>query len=88
MYVETSVISYLTAAPSRDLVVAAHQQVTRDWWSRRQRFELLVSNAVLDEAKRGTKRQPLAASPRSTEYSSYPRHLPHRRSREIFSVRR
>ena len=53
VYVETSVISYLTALPSRDLVVAAHQQVTTDWWSERQRFELLVSDAVLEEIVRG-----------------------------------
>ena len=55
VYVETSVISYLTSKPSRDLIVAAHQQVTRDWWSRRKRFELFVSEAVVEEAKRGDK---------------------------------
>jgi hypothetical protein len=32
VYVETSVISYLTSRPSRDIVVAANQEVTRDWW--------------------------------------------------------
>jgi hypothetical protein len=53
VYVETSVISYLTALPSRDLVLAAHQQVTRDWWSSRARFELFVSDAVLEEVARG-----------------------------------
>ncbi|MEI6394416.1 MAG: hypothetical protein WCT12_25325 [Verrucomicrobiota bacterium] len=35
IYVETSVISYLVTDPSRDLVTAANQQVTRDWWQRR-----------------------------------------------------
>jgi hypothetical protein len=35
VYVETSVVSYLTARPSRDLLLAAHQQVTRDWWATR-----------------------------------------------------
>ena len=39
-YVETTVVSYLTVVPSRDLVLAAHQQVTRDWWSTREAFEL------------------------------------------------
>jgi hypothetical protein len=53
VYLETTVISYLAASPSRDIVVAAHQQITRDWWERRDRFELLTSQAVLDEASRG-----------------------------------
>ena len=53
VYLETTVISYLAASPSRDIVVAAHQQITRDWWDRRDRFELLISQAVLDEASRG-----------------------------------
>ena len=52
-YVETSVISYLTAQPGRDLVVAAREEVTREWWSGRDRFELLVSEAVLEEIARG-----------------------------------
>lgn len=53
VYVETTVISYLAASPSRDIVVAAHQQLTREWWQRRDRFELFVSQAVIDEASRG-----------------------------------
>jgi len=32
VYIETSILSYLTARPSRDLLAAAHQQVTRRWW--------------------------------------------------------
>lgn len=32
VYIETTVVSYLTARPSRDLIVAAHQQITHDWW--------------------------------------------------------
>jgi predicted nucleic acid-binding protein len=53
VYVETSVISYLIGRPSRDLVTAAHQQITRDWWDQRSRFDLFVSQAVLAEATRG-----------------------------------
>ncbi len=53
VYIETTVVSYLTALPSRDLVLAAHQQVTRDWWSTRDAFELFVSQFVLDEASAG-----------------------------------
>jgi hypothetical protein len=43
----------LTAWQSRDLVLAAHQQVTRDWWASRGLFELFVSQFVLDEAAAG-----------------------------------
>jgi len=53
VYVETTVISYLTALPSRDIVQAAHQQITCEWWERRNRFDLFVSEAVLEEAGRG-----------------------------------
>lgn len=54
VYLETSVISYLVADPSRDLVVAAHQQVTREWWdTERTKYELYVSQIVWDEVSRG-----------------------------------
>jgi len=52
-YIETSIVSYLTAWPSRDLVLAAHQQVTRDWWASRETFGLFASQFVLDEAAAG-----------------------------------
>ena len=54
IYVETSIPGYLAAAPSRDLVVAAHQQVTQEWWSSIVgRFDLFVSEAVLSEIRSG-----------------------------------
>ena len=54
VYVETSILSYLTAHPSRDLLAAAHQQVTRTWWDvHRARFELFVSPLVGEESRRG-----------------------------------
>lgn len=54
VYVETTVPSYLTAWPSRDLVRAAHQQITREWWqSRRLGFELYVSQIVIQEISSG-----------------------------------
>ena len=53
VYIETTVVSYLTALPSRDIVQAAHQQLTREWWDRRDRFELFVSQVVLAECGRG-----------------------------------
>lgn len=54
VYIETSVIGYLTARPSRDLVTAAYQQVTREWWSTApERFDLVASALVVDEAAAG-----------------------------------
>src|SRR5688572_29310771 len=53
VYIETSVISYLTALPSRDLIHAAHQEMTYEWWQRRDGFELYTSQAVLEEAASG-----------------------------------
>jgi len=54
VYIETTVVSYLTARPSRDLIIAAHQQITRDWWDlRRGDFELCASQLVLQEAGAG-----------------------------------
>jgi predicted nucleic acid-binding protein len=54
VYVETTVISYLTARPSKDLVQRAHQRLTRTWWQkRRSQFDLYVSPLVLQEAAAG-----------------------------------
>jgi len=54
VYLETTIPSYLTAWPSRDLVRAAHQQITRDWWDRRRAvFELYISQVVLRECQAG-----------------------------------
>ena len=54
IYIETSVISYLVARPSRDLIVAAHQQITSNWWyNQSAEYELFTSQLVLDEAKAG-----------------------------------
>jgi hypothetical protein len=54
VYVETTIASYLTAWPSRDLIVAAHQQLTRDWWeNRREEFDLFIAQVVLDESAAG-----------------------------------
>ncbi len=53
VYLETTIVSYLVAAPTKDVVQAAHQQVTRQWWAARDRFDLFVSRAVVAEARRG-----------------------------------
>ncbi len=53
VYVETTIVSYLVGSPSRDLVTAAGQQTTRDWWrTRRHLFECVVSDETLREAAR------------------------------------
>ncbi len=45
VYLETTIVSYLTARPSRDLIIAAHQQITQEWWdSRRNNYDLYVSH--------------------------------------------
>ena len=62
LYVETSVISYLTARPSRDAISLGHQQLTREWWERaRAEFELFASRLVVAEAQLG---DPAAAAAR------------------------
>ena len=54
LYLETTVPSYLTAWPSRDLIRASHQQTTREWWQhRRGEFDVFISQLVLDEAAAG-----------------------------------
>ena len=52
-HVETTIVSYLTARPTRDLVRAAEQEVTREWWEGRATFALYVSQLVLDECAAG-----------------------------------
>jgi len=54
LYLETTIPSYLAARPSRDLIVAGHQQITREWWVRRRNaFNMYISQFVVDEAKAG-----------------------------------
>ena len=54
VYLETTVISYLTAWRSPQLMMAAHQQVTRMWWDeQRNKYDLFVSQAVVEEASSG-----------------------------------
>jgi hypothetical protein len=54
LYLETTIPSYLTSRPSRDLIIAGHQQITREWWGRRKkRFDIYLSQLVIDEARMG-----------------------------------
>lgn len=61
IYVETSIISYLTARPSKTIIGAAHQQITLAWWELRSNYELLVSQPVWQECSAG---DPVAAQKR------------------------
>jgi predicted nucleic acid-binding protein len=62
LYIETSVISYLTARPSRDVIALGHQQLTREWWERAAlEFAFYASRLVVAEAQLG---DPTAAAAR------------------------
>ena len=53
VYIETSVISYLTARPSKNVIEAGHQQSTYLFWDRRSKFELVASELVVTECNAG-----------------------------------
>ncbi len=54
LYIENSIISYLTADPSRDIITAARQALTRQWWDeKRFEYELFISEFVISEAGSG-----------------------------------
>jgi predicted nucleic acid-binding protein len=70
VYIETSIVSYLTARPSSDLLAAAWQKVTVDWWdTQRDRFDLFVSDIVIEEAGKGSN---MAAARRLEALSGIP----------------
>jgi predicted nucleic acid-binding protein len=54
VYVETGVISYLTSKPSRDLIIAANQQATQEWWEKRlSKVEVYISQMVVQKVSIG-----------------------------------
>lgn len=62
VYLETTVVSYLTARPSRDVIRLAHQEITRSWWAERSDdFSLYISELVDREVRDG---DPVAADER------------------------
>jgi hypothetical protein len=64
VYLETTIIGYLAMRLSRDLLVAANQQLTRDWWdNHRHKYESVISRFVIDECAKG---DPTAAQERQT----------------------
>lgn len=70
VYVETTIPSYLTARPSRDIIQAAKQQLTREWWDmERNNYSLCISQIVLDEVSAGDEE---AAQRRLTAIANLP----------------
>lgn len=54
VYIESSVISYMVARPSRDLVVSARQALTIEWWKlKRKQYKVYISELVLEEIAAG-----------------------------------
>jgi predicted nucleic acid-binding protein len=54
VYIETSLVGYLTARPSNNLILMANLGITQEWWdTRRDQFTLYISQVVLDEVARG-----------------------------------
>ena len=70
LYLETTVVSYYTSKLSRDVVILAHQQITREWWPRAvTRFDVFISEIVVEEASLG---DPEAAKRRLDELKDFP----------------
>ncbi len=70
VYIETSVVSYYTSRPARDLVVAARQQLTHDFWDEYiKKTEISISTLVIQEAEVG---DPMAAKFRLEAISDFP----------------
>lgn len=70
VYIETTIIGYLAMRMSRDLLTAANQQMTRDWWdNHREKHELLISSYVVEECSAG---DPAAAQEREVYIQGLP----------------
>ncbi len=61
VYIESSIVSYLTAHPAKDLVLAGHQVATRDFWDKLSQYDVYISELVLMEVGQGA---PSAAAAR------------------------
>ncbi len=70
IYLETTVVSYYTSKPSRDIIVLAHQEITRQWWPTAiRRYNVFISEVVIEEAGFG---DPEAAKRRLEELKDFP----------------
>jgi hypothetical protein len=60
VYIDATVISYLTSKPTRNLLAAAWNEITVDWWeNKREQFNLYVSALVNDEILGGDRQAAL-----------------------------
>lgn len=70
IYLETTVVSYYTSKPSRDIIVLAHQEITRQWWPPAiRRYNAFISEVVIEEAIFG---DPEAVKRRLEELKDFP----------------
>jgi len=54
VYIETTVVSYFTSRPSRDILIAGHQEATRILWPElTAKYETYISALVYEEAGKG-----------------------------------
>lgn len=69
LYIESSVVSYRVSRPSRDVIVLAHQEITRTWWKTcLPRYDVCISQVVVEEIRRG---DPEAAARRLDSVSGF-----------------
>lgn len=70
VYIETTVLSYFTARPSRDIMVVGHQEATRDLWpDLTAKYDTYISAIVYEEARKG---EPEQAKMRLTAIEPFP----------------
>lgn len=53
IYLETSVISYYVARPSKNIIIAGFQAATYDFWDRLDEFDVYISDVIIQEASKG-----------------------------------
>ena len=70
LYIETTIPSYLVSIPSRDIIVAGHQQITQLWWDlRKDDFDIFISQFLIDEVSAG---DPVQAEKRINVIETFP----------------
>lgn len=54
VYIEPTVVSYLTARPTQDKIKSEKQRITREWWTKqRPLFDCFISETVIQEISAG-----------------------------------